>query len=300
MKPAPFAYLRPESTGEALAALAEHAGDVKVLAGGQSLVPLLSMRLASPAVLVDINRVTELAFVRCGDGGVRVGALARQAALERDPDAFAAQPLLRRTLALVAHPTIRNRGTTVGSIAHADPAAELPAVLRLLDGTVTCSGPRGRRVVPADQFFVGPLESSLGPAELVTEVMFPSAPARTGSAVTEVSRRHGDYALCGVAATVTVDAAGVVVHARAAYFSVADTPTVLDLTGALEESVADEATVARASDLARSQLHPDADIHASADYRAHLAGVLTARVLNQAYAEAGQRQDGRGTEESTT
>ncbi len=182
MKPSPFTYHRPESVEEALAVLAEVGADGKVLAGGQSLLPVLSMRLAAPGHLVDINRLAELAYVQPSADGVRVGALARHAQVERDDGAAAVQPLLRQALRLVAHPTIRNRGTTVGSLAHADPSGEMTAVLAVTGGTVTLASVAGRREVAAADFFVGPLESAVGPGELAVEAFFPARPTR---------RRHG-------------------------------------------------------------------------------------------------------------
>ncbi|MBO0777122.1 MAG: FAD binding domain-containing protein, partial [Actinobacteria bacterium] len=200
MKPPPLGYSRPESVTGALAALARLGPDGKVLAGGQSLVPLLSMRLAAPAHLVDINRLAELAYVRTGNGEVRVGALARHAQVLQDGPALAAQPLLGQALRWVAHAAIRNRGTVVGSLVHADPAAELPAVLALLDGSVRLATAGGERVVSATDFFLGPLESAAAPGELAIEAVFPALAPATGTAFAEVSRRHGDYAVCGVAA----------------------------------------------------------------------------------------------------
>src|SRR2546423_284460 len=206
MKPPAFTYHRPATVGDALAVLAEVGSDGKVLAGGQSLVPVLNMRLAAPGHLVDVNRLADLAYVRVDGGAVKVGALARHAAVERDEAAYRALPLLRRATACVAHPAIRNRGTTVGSLAHADPAAELPAVLTLVGGTVTLAGAGGSRTVPADEFFVGPLESAVQPGELAVEATFPVPPPRTGAAWLELSRRKGDYAVAGVGVLVTLDA----------------------------------------------------------------------------------------------
>jgi carbon-monoxide dehydrogenase medium subunit len=277
MKPSAFTYHRPASVDEALDVLAETGTDGKVLAGGQSLVPMLNMRLAAPGHLVDINRLAELAFVRREPGAVRVGALARHADTERDAAAFAAVPLLRQATAQVAHPAIRNRGTTVGSLAHADPAAELPAVLAVLGGSVTLASAAGRRTVPAAEFFVGPLESALRPGELAVEAVFPEPPPGTGSAWLEVSRRQGDYALCGVGVLVTVDGDRRVAAARAGYISVGPVPVVVELTPAVAGAPADGVDWAGAAELARSAVTPEDDIHAPAAYRRHLVGVLTAR-----------------------
>ena len=278
MKPPAFSYSRPDTLDEALRLLAEFGPDAKVLAGGQSLLPLLSMRLIAPARLVDINRLTELAYVRSGPDGVRVGALARHAAVERDAPARATQPLLGEAVGLVAHPSIRNRGTSVGSLVHADPSAELPAVLCLLAGSVTLASATGRRTVPAADFYLGPLESAVRPAELAVEAVFPALATSAGTAVLEVSRRHGDYAVCGVAVLVELDADLRIAGARAGYLSVSATPLLLDLTGPIRGRAFD-ADLSGAAALARASVDPEADIHASAAYRRQLTGVLTGRAL---------------------
>jgi aerobic carbon-monoxide dehydrogenase medium subunit len=219
---------------------------------------------------------------------VTVGALARHAAVERDAAAAAAQPLLRQALRHVAHPTIRNRGTSVGSLVHADPSGELTAVLALTGGTVTLAraaaddGTTSERVVGARDFFLGPLESAVEPGELATHAWFPANPARTGTAFTELARRHGDYAMCGVAASVTLDTAYGITSARAAYLAMGPTPVLVDVTQAAPaapEQLGQDAAWSPAGDLAAGLLDPEPDIHATADYRRHLARVLTARAL---------------------
>ena len=315
MKPPPLRYSRPGSTAEALATLASLGEHGKVLAGGQSLVPLLSMRLAAPEHLVDINRLAELGYVRVEDGQVRVGALARHAHVLADPAAAAAQPLLAKALRYVAHAAIRNRGTTVGSIVHADPAGEMPAVLAVLDGAVRVASQDGERLVPASEFFLGPLESAVQPGELATEALFPVLPPAAGTGFAEVSRRRGDYAVCGVAATVQLDEDGRIARARAGYLSVGPSPLVLDLTdaAAADQAAAGAAAAGAAAagaahpagltgfpaaaDMARQQVDPEPDIHATADYRRHLAGVLTQRALLEALGEAqvrGTAREGAG------
>lgn len=286
MKPPPFEYHRPETVDEALTTLAEAGADGKVLAGGQSLVPVLNMRLAAPAHLVDVNRLAELAYVRVEAGGVRVGALARHAAVERDGPANRKIPLLRQALVNVAHPTIRNRGTTVGSIVHADPAGEAPGVLTLLDGEVELASRSGRRTVPAAEFFVAPLESALRAGELAVSAFFPAPPARTGTAWREISRRHGDYALCGVGVLVTLDEALRVGSARAAFISVGPIPVLVDLADAIGGRPHDAIDWGAAATLVRGRIDPEDDIHATAAYRRHLAGVLTARAGAEAAAAA--------------
>ena len=295
MKPAPVGYVRPSSLEEACRALADDP-EAKVLAGGQSLVPLLSMRLAAPSALVDINALPGLDTVEATDGtdgGVRVGALVRHADLLAHDGAARAQPLLRMALSHVAHAPIRNRGTTVGSLVHADAAAEMPAVLALLGGSVEVLSARGARTVAGADLVVGPLESSLAHDEIATSAWFPALAAGQGAGFAEISRRQGDYALCGVAALVRlVD--GYVVEARAAYLAIDDTPTVVDLLPALADGP-DGAHLAAAADLALSALSPCGDIHATAQYRAHLARVLTIRVVREAVQHAGERGEGSAT-----
>jgi aerobic carbon-monoxide dehydrogenase medium subunit len=292
VKPRPLSYTRPLSVAEALAALAAPDVEAKVLAGGQSLVPLMSLRLAAPDLLVDINRLTELSYVEVANGQVRVGALARHADVLASAPAAAAQPLLRKALRFVAHPAIRNRGTTVGSIVHADPAGEMPAVLVLLAGTVVVASVAGKRSIPAGEFFLGPLESAVQPGELAIEVQFPvlAGPA-TGTGFTEISRRRGDYAVCGVAAMVWLRADGRIGGAKAAYLSVAPSPTVLDLTEAVAGRAADAVSFPAAASLVRARLEPESDIHATAGYRRQLAGILTERALIEAFAQARETMD---------
>jgi carbon-monoxide dehydrogenase medium subunit len=282
VKPPPFDYSRPGSVDEAVRLLAALGSDGKVLAGGQSLLPLLSMRLAAPHHLVDINRLSALDYVDVRDGEVHIGALARHAAVLRDAAAGSAQPLLAQALRLVAHPTIRNRGTTVGSIVHADPSGEMTAVLSLLGGSVRIAGAGGERTVPAAEFFLGPLESAVQPGELALEACVPVLGELGGTAFVEVSRRHGDYAVCGVGAIVELDGDGEIASARTAYLSVAATPLVLDVT--------EDARAGRAGEAIRGRIEPEADIHATADYRRHLAAVLTDRALAAAIAHALERR----------
>jgi carbon-monoxide dehydrogenase medium subunit len=295
MKPPAFAYHRPETVPEALAVLAEVGHDGKVLAGGQSLVPLLNMRLAAPRHLVDVNWLAELDEVSCDPGGVRVGALARHARVEHDGPANEAVPLLGQAIGDIAHTTVRNRGTVVGSLVHADPAAELPAVLVLLGGTMelASAGDGTRRVAAAD-FFLGPLESAVRPGELATAAVFPRPPAGSGTAWVELARRHGDYAVCGVGALVRLDQDRRVASARAALISVGPVPVPVDLTDALGGQPSDAADWAAAGRLAAAATEPEDDIHASAAYRRHLAGVLTARAAREAAASAAERLEASG------
>ncbi len=288
MKPAPFRYADPRSLDEALDVLSAEAG-AKVLAGGQSLLPLLAMRLAAPSTLVDLNRVPGLDAVEATGDGVRVGALVRHAHLLRDTAAARVQPLLARATANVAHPAIRNRGTTVGSIAHADPSGEMTSVLALTDGSVTVATPGGRETVGWRDLFVGPLETSLSGPSVVVDAFFPALAERSGTAFAEISRRKGDYAVCGAGVVVTLDGDRRVAAVRASYISVGLVPEVHDLTEAVAGKPVDGADWAAAGALARTLVDPDGDIHASADYRRLLVGVLTERTLAEAAAEAVQR-----------
>jgi 2-furoyl-CoA dehydrogenase FAD binding subunit len=280
VKPAPFAFIRPQGLQPALEALAADPG-AKVLAGGQSLVPLLSMRLAAPSTLVDINAVPDLDRVRVDESGVHVGALARHADVLASPDVRRTQPLVSLALAHVAHATIRNRGTTVGSIVHADAAAEMPMVLSLLGGSVTVASTSGTRTIPAGELYAGPLESTLHHDEIALGATFPALAPGEGVAFEEIARRHGDYALVGVGGVVRVEDDRVV-SARAGYLSVCDVPTVVDLTEAWDRP--DDA-----AELALAELDPADDIHATATYRAQLVRVLTGRVLRAAYDDARAR-----------
>jgi carbon-monoxide dehydrogenase medium subunit len=289
VKPAPFRYADPGTLDEALAVLSDEGEGAKVLAGGQSLLPLLSMRLAAPTTLVDLNRVPGLDTVEVTGDGVRVGALVRHNGLLRHDAAAGVQPLLARATANVAHPAIRNRGTTVGSIAHADPSGEMTAVLALTDGAVTVASPSGTSSVGWRDLFVGPLETSLHGPAVVTSAFFPALGARSGTAFAEVARRKGDYAVCGAAVVVTLDGERRVAAVRAAYLSVGLVPEVHDLTEAVAGKPVDSADWAAAGALARTLVDPDGDLHASADYRRLLVGVLTERTLASAAAEAARR-----------
>lgn len=289
MKPAPFGYADPTTVDEALDVLAAEGDGAKVLAGGQSLLPLLSMRLAAPTTLVDINRVAGLDRVAAGPDGVRVGALVRHAALLASAEAAAVQPLLARAAAEIAHPAIRNRGTTVGSIAHADPSGEMTAVLALTDGSVTVATPGGPSTVGWRDLFVGPLETSVHGPAVVVDAFFPALPAASGTAFAEIARRKGDYAVCGAAVVVSVDDDLRVAAARAAYLSVGLVPEVHDLTDAVVGKTVHSADWAAAGELARGLVDPDGDLHASADYRRLLVATLTGRTLAAAGAEATRR-----------
>jgi carbon-monoxide dehydrogenase medium subunit len=284
MKPARFRYARPSTLDEAIALLAKASGEGKVLAGGQSLVPMLNMRLARPAVLVDVNRLPELIGIApTPGGGLRLGALTRHAELAASPVVIGRAPLLAEAARHVGHAAIRNQGTLGGSLAHADPAAELPAALVALGARVRVTGPRGARDVEADAFFRGLLTTALEADEVLTAVELPAPPSGWGFA--EIARRPGDFALAGVAAVVQIasSAPARVETARVVGFGLGDRPR--RLAGAerlLAGARLDGETAARAGAAVASDCDPPSDGHGSAEYRRHLATVLTERALLQA------------------
>ena len=289
MKPAPFTYHAPKTVDEALAHLATYGYEASVLAGGQSLVPTMNFRLAQPSVLVDINRIVDLAYLRpADDGGLRLGAMTRQRAVERSALVAERAPLLHETMPNIAHPPIRNRGTIGGSIAHADPAAELPAVMLALDAQFRLRSQQSERWVAARDFFVGMFYTAKEPEELLVEIALPPMLPRSGWAFREVARRHGDYALAGVAAQVKVDERGPCRQARITLLSVGEGPVEAHEAARLlvGQDPTPEAIRAAAEAAATRDIDPAGDIHASAAYRRHLARVLTADVLTKAFARA--------------
>lgn len=286
MKPAKFDYFAPASVEEALALLARYGGEAKILAGGQSLVPLLNFRLSRPAALVDLNRIPALAYIRAQDGEVRVGAMTRQRTIEFSPVIAERIPLLTEATRWVGHLPIRSRGTIGGSLAHADPSAEYPAVLTALGGSVVARGSKGERVIAAAELFQSYLTTSLEADEILVEVRLSAPPAGTGYAFEELARRHGDFALVGIAAMI-VRQGDRCVMARLATSGAGPVPLRLRAAEEILErdglgDAAIEAAARRASEL----VDPDSDIHASADYRRHLAGVLTQRAVKRALAKA--------------
>ena len=288
MKPAPFAYHRPDTLDGALALLAAHGTEAKPLAGGQSLIPAMNFRLARPAVLVDLNRVAGLAYVRDAPDGVRLGAMTRQHTAERDPVVRHGAPLLAEALPHVAHAQIRSRGTIGGSVAHADPAAEIPAVLLALGARFVLRGTGPEREIPAEQFFTGLFETALAPGQLLTEIVVPRTPPGTGWGFVEVARRHGDYALAGVAAVVTLDEGGRCREPRIALFGVGAGPVLARRAAkALSGEVPAAKAIAEAADAAAAKdVDPPGDIHAAAPYRRQLVRVLVRRALERAVARA--------------
>src|SRR5690242_18876224 len=225
MKPAPFEYYAPTTREEALSLLAEYGDEAKVLAGGQSLVPSMNFRLAQPSILVDLNGVRDLFGISAGEDGVlRIGAMTRQRAVERSTLVAGRAPLIAEAMPHVAHPQIRNRGTLGGSLAHADPAAEAPALAVALDMQVKAQSKMGERLIPAAEFFLGIFTTALEPEEILVEVLVPPLPARTGTAFEEMARRHGDYALAGAAAVVSLAGDGTVAGSKLVFFSIGDGP----------------------------------------------------------------------------
>ncbi len=290
MKPAPFAYLAPRSVDEALAHLAEHGSEARPLAGGQSLVRLMNTRLATPSVLIDINRIGELAAISRENGAVRIGAVARQRACETSPDVRDGVPVFAEAVRQVAHPSVRQRGTAVGSVAFADPSAELPAALLAADGEVVARSSRGERTIAADDFFTGPFTSALAPDELAVALRIPVTSERPGSAFVEESRRHGELPMCGVAAVVTLDGDGAVAQARIALCGVHRRPIrARDAEAALQSEHPDDELLQAAGALAASAADPLGDCHGSAAFRRHLAAVLTRRALATAISRAEER-----------
>jgi carbon-monoxide dehydrogenase medium subunit len=288
MKPPPFDYAAPDSIDEVLELLAEAPDETSLLAGGQSLVPVLNMRLAQPRVLVDLNRVGGLDAIEDAAGGrLRFGSMVRQRRLECEPVVRERVPLMTEAARHIAHLPIRTRGTVGGSLAHADPAAELPATVAALEGELLVRGPRGDRAIPAADFFIGPLTTAIEPGELLVGVEVPLPPPGTGWAFEEVARTHGAFALAAAATLVQLDAAGRIERARLALAGVGGAPYV---PAWLEETALGEAPgeelFARIGERVRDEVEPFDDIHAPVAYRKRLARVLTARALATATALA--------------
>jgi CO/xanthine dehydrogenase FAD-binding subunit len=289
MKPAPFQYYAPTTVDEALTLLADNAGDGKLLAGGQSLVPAMNFRLAQPAALIDLNGVPELAYIRAEGGDLQIGAMTRQRSLERSTQVAQIAPLLAATMPYIAHTQIRNRGTLGGSLAHADPAAELPAVMVALDAQFHLANLEGHRVLGAADFYQGLFTTALDPDEMLVRIDIPALPPGSGWSFHEFARRHGDYAIVGVAAVVLVGAGGRCTDARLIYLSVGEGPTGAPTAAAsLIGEAPTPAVIAAAAKLAAQEdIDPLGDIHASVAYRRHLVEVLGRRALTDSFGRAG-------------
>ena len=291
MKPAPFDWYRSSSADEALALLGQHGDEAKPLAGGQSLIPAMNFRLARPAVLVDLNGAGDLAGIDSrSDGVLRIGAMTRHRAIERSAAVSRHAPLLAEAMPWVAHAAIRTRGTVGGSVAHGDPAAELPAVFAALGARYLLRSSGGERWVAADAFMTGLFVTVLEPGELLTAIDVPPMPPRTGWAFVEMARRHGDFALAGVACTMTVDEAGNCAHARVVLFGVGDGPIVSGSAAALIGAKPGPNAFRAAAAAIESEVDPPSDIHATAAYRRSLIEVLTRRALGKAAERAGPVQ----------
>ena len=284
MKPAAFEYHAPRTVGEALALLAQYGGDAKPLAGGQSLVPTMNFRLAQPAALVDLNGIDELFYLREDSSGLRCGAMTRQRTLETSPLAQRIAPLLHEALPHIAHAQIRNRGTIGGSLAHADPAAELPALALALDARMFVRSTTDARWINAREFYIGFFATAMQPEEMLVEVAFPPLSGRSGWAFDEVARQHGNFALCGAAAVVSLTDTGAVKNAKLVFLSVGEGPVEAVRAAALlvGERPTPGALRAAAETAVMQEIDPVGDIHAGPAFRRHLARVLAVRVLTRA------------------
>lgn len=291
MKPAPFEYFAPTTVEEALTRLAEGGGDAKVLAGGQSLVPMMNFRLVQPSILVDLNNIPDLAYIRPdGNGGLRLGAMTRHHQVEVDRTVAERMPLLHEAMPKIGYPQIRARGTFGGSISHADPSAELASVSVALNGRFRLRTQTAERWISADEFFLGLFTTVMEPAELLVEVALPSMPARSGWSLMEVARRRHDFALLGVAAVVSLDERGLCHQARMVFLSAGDRPMVAhQAAGLLKGQAPAPETIRAAAEIAASaDIDPGSDIHATAEFRRHLANVLARRALEQAFRRAAE------------
>ena len=294
MKPAPFKYLLADSLEQALAVKARYGDEAVFLAGGQSLIPTMNFRLAQPGLLVDLNGLTALDYVReSGDGGLRIGALVRHRRLVHDPLVARHQPLVREAASHVAHPQIRNRGTLCGNLAHADPASELPAVMLALNARLRAQSTRGERWIGVRDFFVSVFTTALQDDEMLVEVELPALPAGTGTCFVEVARRRGDYATIGVAAVVTLGDDGTCTHARLTYCSAGETPVSAEgAAGSLLGQRVSAQRVRDAGALARDEIDPPGGVQAGKDYQRQLVDGLTRRALATALARAGSEEKG--------
>jgi carbon-monoxide dehydrogenase medium subunit len=290
MKPAPFEYHAPTSLEEALFLLHNHGDDAKILAGGQSLVPAMNFRVVQPSVLIDLNRVPELGYVREDSDCLRIGAMTRERQLELDPSIERRAPLLREAAPHIAHPQIRNRGTIGGSIVNADPAAELPVLMLASQARLQARSASAERWIDAKDFFVGIFTTALEPDEMLVEIEVPFLQPRTGWSFLEVAPRAGDYAMMGIAALVTLDEAGKCQSARLVYLNAGDGPVdAREAAQLLQGGTLDDELIDSAAQMASgTEISPFGNIHASAEYQRHLANVLTKKALKLAAQRAGE------------
>jgi len=290
MKPAPFEYFAPDSLEEALDLMSQYAGEAKILAGGQSLVPAMNFRVVQPTQLIDLNRISTLRYIQEDNYSIQVGAMTRERQLEFDSSIAKRVPLLCEAVPYIAHPQIRNRGTIGGSLVNADPAAELPVLMLALEGRLKAKSQSGERWVSAKDFFVGMFTTALEPDEILVEVELPMTPSRTGWSFMEVAPRAGDYALMGVAVLVTLDENGKCDRAKLVYLNAGEGPVETPEAEKLlmGQTLSDELIEAAASSASERELSPFGNIHTSPEFQRHLANVLTKKALKQ----ANQRAEG--------
>lgn len=289
MKPPPFDYLAPRSLDEALSLARDSGPEAKFLAGGQSLIPAMNFRIAQPAILIDLNPVQELDFLRLEEDGLHIGAMTRQRTLEHDRRVAEAAPLLAEAVPLIAHPQIRNRGTVGGSLSHADPASELPVVARALGARLRLASTAGERWVSAADFFQGMFTTALQPEELLVEIVLPPTEERSGSAFVEFSRRPGDYALMGLAAVVALDPSGACRSATLVFLNAGEGPAVAGQAAEMLVGERIDPAVARraAEHASQNEIEPFGNLHATPEFQRHLARVLAARAILRAAERAG-------------
>lgn len=292
MKPAPFEYHAPNSLEETLNLKSKYGEDAKILAGGQSLVPAMNFRVVQPSLLIDLNRVAELSFIREVGNVIRVGAMARERHLEFDKTIEMRTPLLHEAVPFIAHPQIRNRGTIGGSIVHADPAAELPMLMVALSAKLKVKNKSGERWIDAKDFFAGMFTTALEPDEILVEIEIPFMPPRTGWSFMEVAPRSGDYAMMGVAALVTLDKNGKCESAKLVYLNAGDGPVdAVEAAKSLEGVMLNEKLIeSAAAHASEKEINPFGNMHASVEFQRHLAKVLTKNTLTQALQRAGELQ----------
>lgn len=292
MKPAPFDYFAPSTLDEALALLQQHGDEAKLLAGGQSLIPVMNFRLSQPAILIDLNNIEALSGMEDGeDGRLHIHAMTRHAQLERSDRLAQSAPLMHEAMPYIAHPQIRNRGTLGGSLAHADPAGELPVICVALEARFKLQKADGERWVTADDFFIGLFETALEPDEMMTAVAIPPPPPNRGYGFHELARRHGDYAQAGAAALVSLGDDGRLQSGKLVFLNVGERPMVASegMDMLIGEHWTDEGVETAVRHAIQNEIDPTTDVHATADYKRHLAGVMAKRALHQAYQRAQQR-----------
>ncbi len=292
MKPAPFEYFAPTTLDEALSLMNQHGFDAKLLAGGQSLIPVMNFRLSQPAILIDINNIPELSGISLtAVNQLSIKAMSRHAHVEKSDLVANHAPLMFETMPYIAHPQIRNRGTIGGSIAHADPAGELPVICVTLGAQFLLKREGNERWVSADDFFIGLFETALEPEEIICEIQIPTMPLNSGYGFQELARRHGDYAQAGAAAFIQLDSTGVCKEAKLVFLNVGERPMVATegAKALIGNNLSDDVIETAVSTATQNEIDPTTDVHATANYKRHLAGVLAKRALKQAFQNAQQR-----------